>query len=163
MPVSLDKPTRPFTVVHQRGEVLHVVPARAIVQPGGSLGPYAKVWQEMFARRLRSTEVRAVDRWSAIAAAAEEIGPHITERDWLLQQLDTFARRNQSANPSLPDHERALVTEIVLESGFTPVASATGPVIVWEDAAAEERHAWLDEQPTGVLLHWYRHLRQIHR
>ncbi|EXU69637.1 hypothetical protein Z951_02745 [Streptomyces sp. PRh5] len=121
------------------------------------------MWQEMFACRLRCTEVRAVDRWSAIAAAAEEIGSHITERHWLLQQLDTSARRNQSATPSLPNHKRALVTEIVLESGFTPVASPTGPAIVWEDATAEERRAWLDEQPTGVLLHWYRHLRQIRR
>ncbi|MGA5134971.1 hypothetical protein ACPCTO_34830 [Streptomyces olivoreticuli] len=161
MPVSLDKTVRTFTVIHQRGEVFHVVPGRAMLQPDGSLGPYAEAWQDMFARCLKSTTVEAVDRRAAICAAAEEIGPYVTERDWLLGRIDTFARRNRSANPQLPIHERVLVIDVVLEAAFTPVIDPTGPVIVWDDASAEERRAWLDEQPTGILLRWYRHVRPL--
>ncbi|WP_030780706.1 hypothetical protein [Streptomyces sp. NRRL S-920] len=161
MPISLDKTVRPFTVVHQRGQVFHVIPARPIFEPDFASGPYDEVWQDMFARRLKSTTVQAVDRWSAIEAAAEEIGPYMTEHEWLLSRIDHYARHNKSVNPHLP--ERGLVIDVVLESSFTPVVDPTGPAIVWEDAAAEERRAWLDEQPTGVLLRWYRHIRQIAR
>ncbi|MGC5042418.1 hypothetical protein ACLQ16_03775 [Streptomyces albidoflavus] len=163
MPISLDKTVRPFTVIHRRGKVFHVIPARPTLQPDGSLGPYAKAWQDMFARCLKSTTVEAVDRWSAVEAAAEEIGPYMSEREWLLSRIDHYARHNRSANPQLPIHERALVIDIVLESAFTPMVDPTGPAIVWEDATAGERRAWLDEQPTGVLLRWYRHIRQIRR
>ncbi|MEU1355378.1 hypothetical protein ABZ410_15965 [Streptomyces cinnamoneus] len=163
MPVSLGKTPRTYTVIHQRGKVFHVVPARAMLQPDGSLGPYAEAWQDMFARCLKSTTVEAVDRWAAVRAAAEEIGPYISEPDWLLGRIDTFARGNRSADPQLPAHERALVIEVVLESAFTPLVDPTGTPIAWGDASAEERRAWLDEQPTGVLLRWYRHIRQIHR
>ncbi|GHG80718.1 hypothetical protein [Streptomyces griseocarneus] len=161
MPVSLDKAVRTFTVIHQRGKVFHVVPGRAMLQPDGSLGPYAEAWQDMFARRLTPTTVEAVDRWAAVRAAAEEIGPYISERDWMLSRIDIFAL-NRSADPHLPIRERALVVDVVLESAFTPVVDPTGAPIVWEDASAEERRAWLDDQPTGVLLRWYRHIRQIH-
>ncbi|GHF32928.1 hypothetical protein GCM10010218_12490 [Streptomyces mashuensis] len=134
-----------------------------MLQPDGSLGPYAEAWQDMFARGLKSTTVEAVDRWAAVRAAADEIGPYITEREWLLGHIDTFARCNRSADPQLPTRERALVIDVVLESPFTPVIDPTGPVIAWDGASAEERRVWLAEQATGVLLRWYRHIRQIHR
>ncbi|RLU79921.1 hypothetical protein CTZ27_35810 [Streptomyces griseocarneus] len=163
MSASLGKTPRTYTVIHQRGKVFHVVPARAMFHPGGAPDPYAGVWQDMFARCLKATTVEAVDESAAVRAAAEEIGPYMTERDWLLGLIDTFARGNRSSDPRLPIRERALVIEVVLESAFTPAVDPTGPAIVWDDASAQERHAWLDEQPTGVLLRWYRHIRQIHR
>ncbi|MFI5748976.1 hypothetical protein ACIBBE_24280 [Streptomyces sp. NPDC051644] len=155
MPVFLDKPVRTFTVIHQRGEVFHVVPARAVLQPDGSLGPFADMWQDMFARCLKSTTVEAVDRCSAIVEAVDEIGPFMTEREWLISRIDHYTRYNQSANPQLPIQERAVVIDVVLASAFTPMVDPTGPAIVWE------RRAWLDEQPTGLVLRWYRHIRQI--
>ncbi|MFH8465972.1 hypothetical protein [Streptomyces sp. NPDC017991] len=161
MPVSLDKPVRTFTVIHQRGKVFHVVPARAEIHRDGSLGPYATAWQNMFARCLNSTTVEAIDRWSAVTAASDAIGPYMTEREWLTSRIDVFARGNHSANPQLPVHERAVVIDVVLDSTFTPTVDPTGPAIVWEGAPAEERRTWLDGQPTGVLLRWYRHVRHI--
>ncbi|MFK0294285.1 hypothetical protein ACIQU6_27960 [Streptomyces sp. NPDC090442] len=162
MPVSLNKVTRTFTVIHLRGEVIHVVPARAEWQPDGSLGPYAAAWQDMFARCLKATTVEAVDRWSAVLAAAEEIGPYMTEREWRTGRIDHFAGHNTSANPSLLIQERDAVIDVVLASDFVPHVDPTGPVIEWEQAAAEERREWLDRQPDGVLLRRYRHVRQIH-
>ncbi|MGI5337745.1 hypothetical protein ACQEVS_10250 [Streptomyces sp. CA-181903] len=161
MPVSLDKTVRTFTVIHQRGEVFHVVPGRPILQPDGSLGPHAAAWQDMIAHCLSSTTVEAVSRRTAVRAAAAEIGPYISERDWLLARIDAFARRNRSANPQLPTKELAVVVDAVLEAAFTPVVDPTGPLIVWEDASAQERRAWLEGQPTGVLLRWYRHVRHL--
>ncbi|MEV0437690.1 hypothetical protein AB0I84_21105 [Streptomyces spectabilis] len=163
MPVSLDKTVRPFTVIHQCGEVFHVILALPVFQPDCSFGPYAEAWQDMYARCLKSATVEAVDRWSAVKAAAEEIGPYMTEQEWLLNRVDTYARHNRSANPQLPIRERDAAINALLESAFTPMVDPTGPAIVWEDATAEERRAWLDEQPTGILLRWYRHIRQITR
>ncbi|MEU8540833.1 hypothetical protein AB0C52_12750 [Streptomyces sp. NPDC048717] len=161
MPISLTKPVRTFSVLHRRGEVLHVVPARARLQPDGSLGPYAQAWQDMFALNLRCTEVQAVDRWSAVREAADEIGPPLTEREWLTPRIDAFARANRSPNPSLPVSERVVVIDTVLESTFRPAAESTGAAIDWESADSEERRLWLASRPAAVLLSWYRRVRGI--
>ncbi|MER5301390.1 hypothetical protein ABT039_18210 [Streptomyces lasiicapitis] len=163
MPASANKTVRPFTVIHQRGKVFHVIPERPVFRPDYSLGPYAEAWQDMFARCLKCTTVEAVDRQSAVEAAAAEIGPYMTEQEWLLERVDNYARGNRSANPQLPTRELGAVITALLDSAFTPMVDPTGPAIVWESATAEERRAWFDEQPTGVLLRWYRHVRQITR
>ncbi|AKN68697.1 hypothetical protein QR97_01755 [Streptomyces sp. PBH53] len=160
MAVSLVKPTRPFTVVHKYGEVLYVVQTRPMLTIVGR-DPYDWLWAEIVSRSLSFTEVEAVDRWSARLAASDEIGPRITERDWLLGRIDLFARNNHSANPQLPIRERTLVIDVVLESDFAPMVDPTGPPIAWDTATVEERRAWLGQQPTGVLLRWYRHVRHI--
>ncbi|MFB6529871.1 hypothetical protein [Streptomyces sp. NPDC056399] len=163
MPINLVKPLRTFTVLHQRGEVLHVVPARAELQPDGSLGPYAAAWQDMFARGLKATEVQAVDRRSAVQAAAGEVGPYISERDWLVRHIDTRVGRSDWPDLSLPVRERTTVIDVLLETGFQPHVDPTGPAIEWEPATTTERRDWLARQPTAVLLRWYGHARGIKR
>ncbi|MEU9699494.1 hypothetical protein [Streptomyces sp. NPDC047981] len=163
MPINPVKPIRTFTVLHQRGEVLHVLPVRAELQPDGSLGPYAAVWQAMFAHGWKATEVQAVDRWSAVQAAAGEIGPYISERDWLIGQIDSRTGHSNSPDLSLPIRERSTVIDVLLESGFQPHIDPSGPAIEWEPATSAERRDWLARQPTAVLVRWYGHARDIKR
>ncbi|WP_435060219.1 hypothetical protein [Streptomyces sp. bgisy060] len=157
MPISLAKPVRTFTVVHQRGEVLHVVPARAEIQRDGSLGPYADVWRDAFARCLKITEVQAVDRWSAVQAAAEEIGPYMTERQWVIEQLDQIAARNRSANPLLTPAKREAIIDTLLESGTRPLGSPVGRFC----GPLQTRRHWLTRQGDGALMGMYRIARGI--
>ena len=123
---------------------------------------YEKVWQEVFAKGLVTTEVTAADRESAVVAAADQIGPYRTEKEWLIGLIDHYVCHNKSPNQCLNVPDRDVVIDVVLESAFTPPLDPTGPAIDWEGATAEEqRRAWLDMQPDAILARWYRHVRGL--
>ncbi|MEW1700778.1 hypothetical protein ACIQCR_16805 [Streptomyces sp. NPDC093249] len=160
MPISLTKPVQTFTVLHLRGEVRHVVPARAELQPDGA---YDDAWRDVFALGLHATEVQAVDRSSAVRAAATEIGPYVSERDWRRGRIDEYLSRNRWGNPSMPVQDRTVVIDVLAESDYEPHVDPTGPAIVWGAVTPEGRRDWFARQPTGLLLRWYAHVRGIRR